>query len=151
MFGDDRVVLAATDFSEASDDVVAYAAQLAERLDRTLLILHAVEASVPAGQPADPAGPVTDLVRGASDAITAQAEAVLRSRPGLDVYTGVIVGSPTEVILTQAREAFVAVVGTGRDRTGPSGRLSKLMPCPLLVVPAESSAARREPALSGRP
>ena len=151
MFGDDRVVLAATDFSEASDDVVAYAADLAERLDRTLVILHAVEAPDLAGRPANPARPLDAPVRGASDAITAQAEAVLHARPGLDVCTGVIVGSPAEVIAAQARHAFVTVVGAGRDPTGPGAHLSEDILCPLIVVPSGSSAARRELVLSDHP
>jgi nucleotide-binding universal stress UspA family protein len=147
MFGDDRVILAATDFSETSDAVVAYAARLAEQLDRTLMILHAVQAP----DPADQARPLAALVRNASNAITAQAEAVLQARPRLDVCTGVIVGSHAEVIATQARDAFVAVVGTGHHSTGASAHLSDRLPCPLVVVPSESSAARPELVASGRP
>lgn len=132
---DPGVVLVASGLSDHSHLPVSYAARLADRLGRALVITHAVEIPVPVGPNLISGPSLEQMLRSARERTAAQADAVLVARPRLDVRTAVAVGSPIEVVLAASADAFVTVMGAGRHRVDPPHRLLDRIACPVIVVP----------------
>lgn len=146
MQADTRVVVAASDLSERGVPVIAYAAGLADRLGRPLLIVHAIEVPPPRRSGVMAERSIERLLRAARRGLAAQAGAIVPGYPRLDVRTAVVIGRPDNVIVNAARDAFIAVVATDGGR---SSRLLTRMPCPVIAVPAGADAVHRGPIVVG--
>jgi nucleotide-binding universal stress UspA family protein len=132
-----RHILAATDFSGASDHAVEFAAQLANALGAKLTLVHAFEEPYPYPVPLPPE--YVGDIRARLEARCAE----LRSS-GADVRGVVRKGPPwSEVVSAAADEgADLIVVGTHGRRGLPrwllgsvAERIVRLAPVPVVAVP----------------
>lgn len=115
-----QTILCPVDFSEASEDAVRYAAELAEQLQAKLFLVHSFQLPVYAAQIGAPLAPA-DLIEGLPQQLQQQLDE-LRDRiakPGLHVEGEVVEGVPYVKILEQADAvgADLIVMGT-HGRTG---------------------------------
>lgn len=146
-----RNILCPVDFSEASDDAVRYAAELAEQLQAKLFLLHSFQLPVYAAQVGAPLAP-TDLIEGLPQQLQQQLDE-LRDRiatPGLQIEGEVVEGVPYVKILEQAEavDADLIVMGT-HGRTGlahlligsVAERVVRLSERPVLTVPGHHKKA----------
>ena len=141
-------ILVATDFSDASERAVSYAADLAFALNRELCILHVVS---PVGRPTwtaqvknDDADSLTELwVRDAGGALGHLVARVAETLP--TVRGAVRIGLEAEEILNFARENQVGLIIVGMHGQGTAARLLlgsvtdrvlRKSPCPVLTIPS---------------
>ena len=134
-------ILGAVDLSSASGLVAAWATLFALKMDRPLLLLHAIHV------PSDPIHPSPQLI---SDSESAHREARCREAlqalmPSDPASRGaeIVFGDPAETVQQYCRAHSVALVVAGSQ--GISGlkrfflgtvveRMARMLPCPLLVV-----------------
>ncbi len=145
-------ILAAIDFSEASPRVVGTAAELAEKFDADLWLVH-----VAAGEPefvGYDVGPESVREKRARELRAEHRElqqfaSDLRDR-GLRAHALLVEGPTVDTLLAEARrrDAELVVIGShGRGMLlravlgSVSEGLVRRAPCPVLVIPARGDAA----------
>lgn len=140
-----RTILVATDFSEQADAAVAYAAELAARLDATLHFVHAITVPALGFQEmgiAYASVTIESLTRDAQNALDA---CVARHRERVSIGTRRLeVGDPRDIIdsVAAAIRADLIVMGTHGRRGvrrfllgSVAESVVRSAPCPVLTVP----------------
>jgi acetoin utilization deacetylase AcuC-like enzyme/nucleotide-binding universal stress UspA family protein len=143
-------ILGAVDLSPASQLVAAWATLFALKMDRPLLLLHAIHI------PSDPIHPSLEFI--GSHSLTHRQDrckATLEELLSTDLVSGgveIVSGDPAEMIQQYCRTHPVAMVVTcSRGLTGLKRfllgtvveRMARMLPCPLLVVRPDRSAPPR--------
>jgi nucleotide-binding universal stress UspA family protein len=115
-----RSILAATDFSAASDEVVRSAAALAAATGAELHLLNAFDVDqLPDHQPGEPAASYPDRVRQANDLLAAQAQ---RTAGGVRPASLHVVNyAPDKAILARASDVGAEIIVLGPHRGGGVG------------------------------
>lgn len=114
-----NTIIVPTDFSPAADKAAEYAAQLARRLEASVLLLHVYQLPVPMTDYPVLMVTAEDLKKGADEGLSRAAETAQKKFPGLVIETESRLGDvATEIEETcKEREAFALVVGT-KDLSG---------------------------------
>ncbi|HEX6872631.1 MAG TPA: universal stress protein [Micromonosporaceae bacterium] len=144
-------VVVGTDGSECSLAAVALAARMAAERHRTLRVVHAFiwpELRVPLGPP--PSGPPDSGLANQADEIMADAVAAAnKAEPELNVTGEVVDGAPAPVLLREARNATMVVLGdrglggfTGLLVGSVAVQLAAHAPCPVVVYRGEPAPGR---------
>jgi len=123
-----RRILVALDGSAPSEQVLPYAAVLADSFGASLTLLRAVP---PAGEVLAEAGPLLDPTpvmeeehHEAADYLGGLCAGLRRSRPGLAVDCEEVEGAPAEVIVARARERGADLIAMA---TTPPAGLRRLL------------------------
>jgi nucleotide-binding universal stress UspA family protein len=140
-------ILVPTDFSDLSDSGFEVAAQLAERFDLGITLVHAYRAPSPPFEPARQWS-IEDREEAAQEWMD---EAVSEARLRYPRCEGVVVcGDPCTVILTTARERAACMIvigshcrrGLSRWVLGSVARqVGRTSPVPVVIVPAAAYSA----------
>jgi nucleotide-binding universal stress UspA family protein len=144
-----RGIVVGIDGSEAADAALAFALEEAKLRKLPLRIVCAWE--IPAIEYAGAAFvPTPDLAESAerdADEVLARAVAKLGSDPGIHIETAAVHGHPAKVLLEQASDATLLVIGTrghgalaGLALGSVSQAVAHHCPVPLTIVPAPASS-----------
>lgn len=154
-----RTILAPTDFSQAGDDAVDYAADLAKRLDAKLVLLHVFDLPALVGtyhpQLRVPGGVDAEEFRSMGDtaALKVEARAEKARAEGIEVEARIVEGTPVVEInkAAKALKADLIVMGThgrrGLDRWiigSVAAAVMRHAVCPLITVPPQEKARDEE-------
>lgn len=141
-----RTVLTPTDFSDTSEEAVAFAARLAARLGARLVVVHVVESPPPDAMPRPDLAEAQE--RAGQELDRRAYKLQLRD---IQVETRVVVGTPVDEIVAAAERerADVLVLGT-HGRRGVSRAIVgsvaehvlRVAPCPVVTVREGTTAAR---------
>ena len=146
-------ILVPVDYSECSAAALAYAADLAEKLDASLDVVHVwdrplyVPETVKVGH-AGEARSLVDLIRENAEAEMRSFTARTKLPPSRELTTRLLSGNPATTILKELRAGHheLLVMGT-HGRTGiqhallgsVAEKLVRLSPVPVLTVPTNAS------------
>jgi nucleotide-binding universal stress UspA family protein len=140
-----RVIVAATDFSEAAEPALVAAAEEAARRKAELALVHAIDASHPVLAAFDASAVIPAVTLDALRSASRDALATLAERFGARGGALIVEGSPAIAIAKAARDlqAELIVVGT-HGRTGlrrlalgsVAAAVTRRAPCSVLVVRA---------------
>jgi nucleotide-binding universal stress UspA family protein len=140
-----RVIVAAVDFSEASERAVAFAADWARAFGAQLHLVNGLELSMPFIAPYELAIPDPLLDQSYSEAVTKLAE-IAAKLSGVDVHTTVLNAAAYAAIDTIAERTKADLIVTGsRGRRGikhavlgsVAERTLRHAPCSVLTVKSE--------------
>jgi nucleotide-binding universal stress UspA family protein len=155
-----ETILAPTDFSETAEWAVAYALDLARRLDASVHLVHVVAYPIevggwPEAYGATFAGLREELKQDAELRLAKRAESIT----GIKVSTDVREGSPARAIVDAARDRKCDLIVMGTRGSGGfthlllgsvAERVVRTAPCPVLTVSSHDSKKRRAPAAPSR-
>jgi nucleotide-binding universal stress UspA family protein len=139
----DGPVVVGVDGSPAGVAALTFAADLATSIGSQLVAVHTWSdvAVAPSGSPIRRSGSPVELGSEASDLLADRLTTIRNRMPGLDVVAQVTEGTPVGVLIAQAEQARVLVVGTRgpNSYTGilmgsTSNALLEFAPCPVVVV-----------------
>ena len=140
-----RKILVPTDFSAHSKDAQVWGAELAQRYDASITLVHVyqpISYALPEGYVMPSANLLADLEVSLGRALD-DAKKQLESSPGLRVDTSLIQGVPFAEIVRFAREgAYDLIVLSTHGRTGlrhallgsVAEKVVRKAPCPVLTV-----------------
>lgn len=153
-------VLFATDFSEASDAALPYAAAICRRYDSQFHAVHVISQDI-FMLPSDAVGPMT--IEGMIEAARSEAEDKMKTLAshlkGDSYHSYVRSGDVWEVLseIIRTREIDLLVVGThGRTGVGKlllgskAEEILRQAPCPVLTVGSKVSGRAKLPAFQGQ-
>jgi nucleotide-binding universal stress UspA family protein len=153
-----ETILMPTDFSPPSDHALEYGVALARQAGATIHLVHVVAhpieiAAWPETYYAEYAGLRQQLHEDAERQLAAR----VKSIAGVKVITGVLDGSPARAIVAAARDSRCQLIVMGTHGRGGfshlvlgsvAERVVRTAPCPVLTVPAASTAAEKSAASS---
>jgi nucleotide-binding universal stress UspA family protein len=155
-----ETILAPTDFSETAEWAVAYALDLARRLDASLHLVHVVAYPIDVGGWPEAygttlAGLREELKQDAALRLAKRAKSIT----GIKVSTDLREGSPARAIVDAARDRKCDLIVMGTHGSGGfthlllgsvAERVVRTAPCPVLTVSSQDSKKRRSPAARSR-
>lgn len=143
-----RPVLAALDFSHDGHAAVCYAADLATRQGRDLVIVHVARLFTPTGPTIMSGKMIKQIFRRARCGTAEAVDNVRRSHPDLPVRARVTAGEPADLLPRYAAEAWLTVIGARGLGGHPdlrwgsiSNRLVSRATSPMIVVRADATGA----------
>lgn len=118
---------------------IAWAAQYASDLNREILLLHVVDIT----WGVVPADFAEKALLSAEHQLRTEADRIRANYPGIRVHPRVVMGSPTQELLSGSSEASILVVGShALERFGDyvfstrAARLAAAAPCTVVIIPS---------------